>query len=267
MSGRSGPEPAVTAGDGDPDVPTPHDRPPWRVLVLLVPIVVVLVVVAGGVGFAYGKPAGEAHVKNTLADKSRDGVRTPVPRPSKIAPEPFISSMPRPKLTRLNTTAPPVRLVGPAFNTDQRTQTLSPNLPFSFRAPAGKWQVDTPLPRQDIAFADAYSKPTGTETAATSPLRAAFAWRACGKCSGGSVTTFDEQFRKHHDAPAVELSRKSSRTSYAELDSGATYYLIVRHLFDGSDGRTYLVEFLTQAPAADRQQAQQLANEILTQIS
>ena len=197
----------------------------------------------------------------------RDGVRTPVPRPNRIAPEPFISSMPRPKLTGLNTTAPATTLVGPAFDTDQRTRTMSPNLPFSFRAPEGRWKVETPFPEQDIAFADVYLRPTGTETTATTPLRAAFAWRACGKCSAGAVAAFDKRFREHHNAPAFQLQRKSSRTAYTEITDGATYYLVVRHLFDGSDGRTYLVDYLTQAPSSEKVRAQQLGNEILTQIS
>lgn len=244
-----------------------QDGTPWRVFVFLLPVVVVLVVVATAVGYAYGKPAGEEHVKEDLSRQSHDGVRTPVPRPTSVAPEPFVSSMPRPHLTRLNRDAQPTALVGPEFQTDRKTQVLHPNLPFSFRAPAGNWKVETPFPEQDIAYADVYLRPTGTETAATSPLRAAFAWRACGECTAGSVEAFDKRFRDEHDTPEFQLRRMDSRTSYEEITGDAMYYLVVRHLFDGSDGRTYLVDYMTQAPVADKEQAQQLANEILTQLS
>lgn len=259
MTGYPGPGP--TAATGTPD------RGPRRFFAVLTPIVVVLVVVAGIVGYGYGRPAGQANVRENIAKNSRDGVRTPVPRPTSIAPEPFISSMPRPQLTALETTGPQATLFGPPFQTDQRTQTVHANLPFSFRVPAGKWQVDAPFPQQDIAYADVYLRPTGTESAATSPLRAAFAWRACGKCNKAAVEAFDQRFRKHHDAPEFQLQRWDSRTHYTDITGGAQYYVVVRHLFDGSDGRTYLVEYLTQAPSGDKEQAQQLANEILTQLT
>lgn len=267
MSGHH-PAPGPRGGDGPPSRPAPAaDRRPRGVFVVLVPLVLVLTAVATVAGYGYGKSAGETHERNDLALGSEDGVRTPLRGPKSPAPEPFVSSMPRPTATRLNTAGAPVSVVGPTFDADQRTRTLSPNLPFSFRVPKGTWKTDTPPPGRDIAFAAAFSRPSGTESADTSPLAAVFAWRACGACTADDVPTFDERFREHHGLPAFQLRGDSAETEQGELTEGSDYYVVVRHLFDAPDGNTYLVDYATTAPADQQEQAQQLANEILTQMS
>lgn len=265
----------MTEGHGPPTngrtsrPPAGHaDHRPWKVFVALVPVAIVLTLVASVVGFGYGKSAGTTHVEEELATRSAGGGGTPVASPKSAPPEPFVSSMPRPTRTKLRPAAMPRSLVGPTFDVSQPTTTLSPNLPFSFRAPAGNWQEETPYPRRDIAYATAYLEPPeGGESEADSPLLAAFAWRACGACSLDDVPAFDQRFRSHHDAPAFDLEMRSDDTGYDQLTEDGYYYLVVRHVYESADGNTYLVAYLTRAQESDKQTAQQLANEILTQTS
>ncbi|MQA05425.1 MAG: hypothetical protein GEV07_22770 [Streptosporangiales bacterium] len=242
-------------------------RKPWRVFLALVPLVAILAAVAGAIGYGYGESTGTRQVRKQLASTEPANSESPRATPAKPVPEPFISSMPRPMRTGLRAGATPQQVVGPEFDASQPTRTLSPNVPFSFRAPKGKWTQRTPHPLRDIAYASAFYRPSGDETAKTSPLYAAFAWRACGKCSLSDVPEFDQRFREFHGTPDFELEQKSDHTAYDEVTDGETHYLVVRHVFESPDGNTYLIDYLVRAPAAEREQAQQLANEILTQSS
>lgn len=237
-----------------------------RVLGFLVPVMVVAAVVAGIVGAGYGGSAATERSRAKLTTQASDGIRSPYPTPSTFPPEPFVSSMPRPQLTKLRD-LPPQTVVGPPYRGRGPVRVLSPNLPFSFRAPGRSWATDAPPPGQDIAYSEAYSTPTGDETPTDSPLRVVFAWRACGRCSAHDVAVFDRRFERHFAIASVHLSPADSGTWFAQMRSSTHYNLFVRRRYVAPDGRTYLVDYLVRSTAQDRSTAQQLANEIRTQMS
>lgn len=244
----------------------PRRPRPWRVLAFLVPVMVVAAVVAGIVGAGYGGGAATERARAKLTAQARDGVRSPFPAPTTFPPEPFISSMPRPQLTKLRD-LPPQTVVGPPYAGRGPARVLSPNLPFSFRAPGRSWATDMTSPSQDIAYSEAYSRPTGDETPVTSPLRVVFAWRTCGHCGAHDAAEFDRRFERHFAIASVNLSAADVGTRYAEMQSSTHYNVFVRRLFLAPDGRTYLVDYLVRSTAQDKRTAQQLANEIRTQMS
>ncbi|MQA77902.1 MAG: hypothetical protein GEV10_05380 [Streptosporangiales bacterium] len=245
----------------------PAARSPWNVFVLLLPITVIASLVAGAIGHGNGETAGLAKASAELAARTRDGARPPLPSPTTLAPEPFISSMPRPFRTGLDRDATPIRIVGPTFSAPKGAKVLSPNVPFSFRVAGKAWRTTTPAPEQDIAFSQAFSRPTGSETAATSPLRVDFAWRVCGKCLAADAPTFDKRFRERWDLPSYRLRQLATGTYYAEVEGDEYYHLVVRRNFDSPDGRVYVVQYATRAPLDDKAEAQELANEIRSQLS
>lgn len=264
-------DPTPTPGAEAPETAlAPETRPaarsPWNVFVLLLPITVIASLVAGAVGHGYGESVGRANAAAELASRSRDGVRPPLPSPSTLAPEPFISSMPRPFRTALDRDATPIRIVGPAYSAPKGAKVLSPNVPFSFRVTGRAWRTSTPVPEQDIAFSQAFSRPTGDETTETSPLRVDFAWRVCGECSAADAPAFDKRFRERWDLPSYRLRELATGTYYAEVEDGEHYHLVVRRNFDSPDGRVYVVQYATRAPLSDKTKAQQLANEIRSQL-
>lgn len=239
---------------------------PFRVLAFLVPVMAVAAVVAGVVGAGYGSHAGTDRARAKLAGHGRDGVRSPYPSPTTFAPEPFVSSMPRPLLTQLRN-VPPQTVVGPPYAGRGPVRVLSPNLPFSFRAPGRSWATDVTPPSQDIAYSEAYSTPTGSETPTTSPLRVMFAWRVCGQCGSQDAALFDTRFERHFAIASMRMSPADIDTRYAETRSATHYNLMVRRLYRAPDGRTYLVDYLVRSSAQNRRTAQLLANEIRTQMS
>ncbi|MBO0827301.1 MAG: hypothetical protein J2P24_05915 [Streptosporangiales bacterium] len=246
--------------------PRPERPRPWRVLAFLVPVMVVAAVVAGVLGAGYGSGTATGHARAKITARARDGARSPYPTPTAFPPEPFMSSMPRPLLTDLRS-LPPRTVVGSPYAGRGTEQVLSPNLPFSFRVPGRSWAVDVTPPGQDIAYSEAYSRPTGGETPVTSPLRVVFAWRACGRCGSKDAAPFDRRFERHFAIASVHLSAAGAGTWYAEQASPTHYNVFVRRLYRAPDGRAYLVDYLVRSTARNRATAQQLANEIRTQTS
>jgi hypothetical protein len=246
--------------------PGPPRPRPWRVFAFLVPVMVVAAVVAGVVGANYGSGTATERARAKLTSQARDGIRSPYPSPTAFAPEPFISSMPRPLITKLRS-LPPQTVVGPPYQGNGPATVLSPNVPFSFRAPGQSWATVVTPPSQDIAYSEAYSRPTGDETPTTSPLRVVFAWRACGQCTASDAAPFDHRFERRFAIASVHLKAAGTGTWYAEARSTTHYNLMVRRLFLAPDGHTYLVDYLVRSTAQDRRTAQQLGNEIRTQMS
>lgn len=245
----------------------PAARSPWNVFVLLLPITIIASLVAGAIGHGTGETAGRGNASAELAARTRDGARQPLPSPTTLAPEPFISSMPRPFKTKLDRDAATIRIVGPGYSAPKGAKVLSPNVPFSFRVTGKAWSEVTPTPDQDIAFSQAFNRPTGDETAATSPLRVDFAWRVCGECSAADAPEFDKRFRERWEVPSYRLRELATGTYYAEVEADGYYYLVVRRTFRSPDGRLYVVQYAARAPLGDKAKAQALANEIRSQLS